>query len=401
VATVLDALSSAETVDLFKKYVIANYNRYPVNLVRGEGSVIWDSEGHRYLDFFPGWGCNLLGHCPPAVVQAVQEQVATLIHVPNTWLMDVQGRWAQMLSERSFGGQAFFCNSGAEANEAAIKLARLHSPPGKHKIITFEGGFHGRTLGALTATAQPKYHEGLGPLVAGFVYCPWNDLEAVTRLVDNETAAIMIEPIQGEGGVRIPSREFLAGLRRLCDQHGLLLIFDEVQTGCGRTGHWFSYQRFGVTPDIMTLAKSLCGGIAGGAMLARPEVAPSLRPGMHAATFGGNPIASRAGIATLEAIEQQGLLEGANQLERLFRDRFETLRQECDIIREVRACGVMIGIELSVEGAPVVKRCLEQRLLINCTQGRVIRLLPALNMTIEQAEEGCEILANAIRDLAG
>lgn len=399
-ATVLDALSSAETVDLFKKYVIANYNRYPVNLVRGEGSVIWDSEGHRYLDFFPGWGCNLLGHCPPAVVQAVQEQVATLIHVPNTWLMDVQGRWAQMLSERSFGGQAFFCNSGAEANEAAIKLARLHSPPGKHRIITFEGGFHGRTLGALTATAQPKYHEGLGPLVAGFVYCPWNDLEAVTRLVDNETAAIMIEPIQGEGGVRIPSREFLAGLRRLCDQHGLLLIFDEVQTGCGRTGHWFSYQRFGVTPDIMTLAKSLCGGIAGGAMLARPEVAPSLRPGMHAATFGGNPIASRAGIATLEAIEQQGLLEGANQLERLFRDRFETLRQECDIIREVRACGVMIGIELSVEGAPVVKRCLEQRLLINCTQGRVIRLLPALNLTLEQAEEGCEILANAIRDLA-
>jgi predicted acetylornithine/succinylornithine family transaminase len=401
VATVLDALSSAETVDLFKKYVIANYNRYPVNLVRGEGSLIWDSEGHRYLDFFPGWGCNLLGHCPPAVVQAVQEQVATLIHVPNTWLMDVQGRWAQMLSERSFGGQAFFCNSGAEANEAAIKLARLHSPPGKHKIITFEGGFHGRTLGALTATAQPKYHEGLGPLVAGFVYCPWNDLEAVTRLIDNDTAAIMIEPIQGEGGVRIPSREFLVGLRRLCDQHGLLLIFDEVQTGCGRTGHWFSYQRFGVTPDIMTLAKSLCGGIAGGAMIARPEIAPSLRPGMHAATFGGNPIASRAGIATLEAIEQQGLLEGANQLERLFRDRFEALRQECDIIREVRACGVMIGIELSVEGAPVVKRCLEQRLLINCTQGRVIRLLPALNITLEQAEEGCEILANAIRDLAG
>ncbi len=400
-ATVLDALSSAETVDLFKKYVIANYNRYPVNLVRGEGSFIWDSEGHRYLDFFPGWGCNLLGHCPPAVVQAVQEQVATLIHVPNTWLMDVQGRWAQMLSERSFGGQAFFCNSGAEANEAAIKLARLHSPPGRYKIITFEGGFHGRTLGALTATAQPKYHEGLGPLVAGFVYCPWNDLEAATRLVDNETAAILIEPIQGEGGVRIPSREFLAGLRRLCDQHGLLLIFDEVQTGCGRTGHWFSYQRFGVTPDILTLAKSLCGGIAGGAMLARPEVAPSLRPGMHAATFGGNPIASRAGIATLEAIEHQGLLEGAGHLERLFRDRFEALRQECDIIREVRACGVMIGIELAVEGAPVVKRCLEQRLLINCTQGRVIRLLPALNLTLEQAEEGCEILANAIRDLAG
>ncbi|MFO0816606.1 MAG: aspartate aminotransferase family protein [Pirellulales bacterium] len=399
-ATVLDSLTSAETVDLFKKYVIGNYNRYPVNLVRGEGSLVWDSEGQRYLDFFPGWGCNLLGHCPPAVVRAVQEQVATLIHVPNTWHMDVQGRWAQMLSERSFGGQAFFCNSGTEANEAAIKLARLHTPPEKYKIITFEGGFHGRTLGSLTATAQPKYHEGLGPLVAGFVYSPWGDLEAVGRLVDAETAAIMIEPIQGEGGVRIPTREFLAGLRKICDENNLLLIFDEVQTGCGRTGHWFGYQHFGVTPDIMTLAKALCGGIAGGAMLAKTEVAPSLRPGMHAATFGGNPIAARAGIATLEAIEQSGLLDGAKQLEQLFRDRFEALRKECELIREVRACGVMVGIELSVDGAPVVKKCLERHLLINCTQGRVIRLLPALNLTLEQAEEGCEILAGAIKELA-
>lgn len=399
-ATVLDSLSSADTVELFKKYVIGNYTRYPVNLVRGEGSFVWDSEGHRYLDFFPGWGCNLLGHCPPAVVQAVQEQVATLIHVPNTWLMDVQGRWAQMLSERSFGGQAFFCNSGTEANEAAIKLARLHSPPGKYKIITFEGGFHGRTLGSLTATAQPKYHEGLGPLVAGFVYAPWNDLDAVTRLVDDETAAIMIEPIQGEGGVRIPAPEFLRGLRQLCDDRGLLLMFDEVQTGCGRTGEWFGYQRFGVEPDILTLAKALCGGIAGGALLARTEIAPSLRPGMHAATFGGNPIAARAGIATLEAIEQGRLLASARQLEEFFRQRFQTLQRQCEVIRDVRACGVMVGIELSVEGAPVVKKCLERRLLVNCTQGRVIRLLPALNLSLEQAAEGCDILANAIQEMA-
>ncbi|MFO0870231.1 MAG: aspartate aminotransferase family protein [Pirellulales bacterium] len=399
-ATVLDSLSSADTVELFKKYVIGNYTRYPVNLVRGEGSFVWDSEGHRYLDFFPGWGCNLLGHCPPAVVQAVQEQVATLIHVPNTWLMDVQGRWAQMLSERSFGGQAFFCNSGTEANEAAIKLARLHSPPGKYKIITFEGGFHGRTLGSLTATAQPKYHEGLGPLVAGFVYAPWNDLDAVTRLVDDETAAIMIEPIQGEGGVRIPAPEFLRGLRQLCDDRGLLLMFDEVQTGCGRTGEWFGYQRFGVEPDILTLAKALCGGIAGGALLARTEIAPSLRPGMHAATFGGNPIAARAGIATLEAIEQGRLLASARQLEEFFRQRFQSLQRQCEVIRDVRACGVMVGIELSVEGAPVVKKCLERRLLVNCTQGRVIRLLPALNLSLEQTAEGCDILANAIQEMA-
>jgi acetylornithine/N-succinyldiaminopimelate aminotransferase len=393
-----DHITSADTVELFKKYVIGNYNRYPVNLVRGEGSLVWDAEGNRYLDLFPGWGCNLLGHCPAPVVRAVQEQVATLIHVPNTWHMDVQGRWAQMLSERSFGGQAFFCNSGAEANEAAIKLARLHGQ-GKYKIITFTGGFHGRTLGALTATAQPKYHEGLGPLVAGFQYAPYGDLEAAGKLVDNETCAVLVEPIQGEGGVQIPPAGFLQGLRKLCDERGLLLMFDEVQTGCGRTGDWFAYQRFGVTPDVMTLAKALCGGIAGGALLAKPEIAPSLRPGMHAATFGGNPIAARAGIATLEMIEQEGLLENAKQLGELFQSRFTALAKECDIVREVRVAGVMIGIELAVDGTPVVKECLNRRLLVNCTHSTVIRLLPAMNLTEEQAEEGCEILSDVIRKL--
>jgi len=391
-------LSSADTVELFKRYVIGNYNRYPVNLVRGEGSLVWDAEGNRYLDFFPGWGCNLLGHCPPHVVRAVQEQVATLIHVPNTWHMDVQGRWAQMLSERSFGGQAFFCNSGAEANEAAIKLARLHGK-GRYKIVTFSGGFHGRTLGALTATAQPKYHEGLGPLVAGFLYAPYGDLEATAKLIDDETCAILVEPIQGEGGVRIPPAGFLQGLRKLCDQKGLLLIFDEVQTGCGRTGDWFAYQHFGVTPDAMTLAKALCGGIAGGALLAKPEIAPALRPGMHAATFGGNPIAARAGIATLEMIEQDGLLENAKQLGNIFRERFTALAAECDVIREVRVAGVMVGLELAVDGTGVVKECLARKLLVNCTHSTVIRLLPAINLSEEQAEEGCAVLSDVIRQL--
>jgi predicted acetylornithine/succinylornithine family transaminase len=390
--------SSAEIIDLFKKHVVPNYARYPVALVRGEGSYVWDAEGNRYLDFFPGWGCNLLGHCPPQVVRAVQEQVATLIHVPNTWHMDVQGRWAQMLSERSFGGQAFFCNSGTEANEAAIKLARLHGQ-GRYKIITFTGGFHGRTLGALTATAQPKYHEGLGPLVAGFQYAPYGDLEATAKLIDDETCAILVEPIQGEGGVKIPPAGFLAGLRKLCDEHNLLLIFDEVQTGCGRTGHWFAYQHFGVTPDAMTLAKALCGGIAGGALLARPEIAPALRPGMHAATFGGNPIAARAGIATLETIEQEGLLDGTKQLGEFFRNRFQDLAEECDVIREIRVAGVMIGLELAIDGTAVVKECLARKLLVNCTHSTVIRLLPAMNLTEEQAEEGCAILADVIRRL--
>jgi acetylornithine/N-succinyldiaminopimelate aminotransferase len=393
-------LSSAETIDLFKQYVVPNYTRFPVSLVRGEGSHVWDAEGNRYLDFFPGWGCNLLGHCPPAVVEAVQEQVATLIHVPNTWYTPWQGQWAQALSERSFGGQAFFCNSGTEANEAAIKLARLHTPKERYKIITFTGGFHGRTLGSTAATAQPKYHEGLGPLMAGFVYAPFGDLAAVKKLIDRETAAIMIEPIQGEGGVNIPPPRFLAGLRELCDENELLLIFDEVQTGCGRTGEWFAYQHFGVTPDVMTLAKALCGGIAGGALLTKAEIAPSLRPGMHAATFGGNPIAARAGLAYIEAVENENLLDHSKQISEVFRQRLTQLQSQSNLIREVRILGAMIGVELTCEGAPIVKGCLERRLLINCTHNTVLRLLPALNIAEEQVHEGCDILAEVIKQQA-
>ncbi len=390
-------LGSPETMELFRQYVIPNYRRYPVALVRGEGSWVWDAEGNRYLDFFPGWGCNLLGHCPAPVVRAVQEQVARLIHVPNTWYTEAQGRWAEALSRRSFGGQAFFCNSGTEANEAAIKLVRLHTPKHRYKIITFEGGFHGRTLGSTSATAQAKYHEGLGPLMAGFVYAPFGDLEAVEALIDEETAGIMIEPIQGEGGVRIPPEGFLQGLRRLADEHGLLLVFDEVQTGCGRTGDWFAYQHFGVTPDVMTLAKAICGGVAGAAMLTTAEIAPSLRPGMHASTFGGNSIAACAGIATFDMIEKEGLLENARRISEVFRTRLEALAAECEIIREIRIVGVMIGIELSIDGAPLVKECMDRRLLINCTHQTVVRLLPAMNLTVEQANEGCDILAEVLK----
>ncbi|HUY32755.1 MAG TPA: aspartate aminotransferase family protein [Pirellulales bacterium] len=393
-----ETLSSADVIELFKRHVVPNYGRFPVCLVRGEGSYVWDAEGNRYLDLFPGWGCNLLGHCPEPVVRAVQEQVATLIHVPNTWYTEAQGLWAKALSERSFGGQAFFCNSGTEANEAAIKLARLHTPKQRYKIITFQGGFHGRTLGSTAATAQPKYHEGLGPLMAGFVYAPFGNLEAVRQLADDETAAIMVEPVQGEGGVNIAPDGFLPGLRELCDERELLLIFDEVQTGCGRTGHWFAYQHFGVTPDVMTLAKSLCGGIAGGAMLTTAEIAPSLRPGMHAATFGGNPIAARAGVAAIEMIERENLLENGRRLGEVFRARLTALANECELIREVRVLGVMIGVELATEGAAVVKACMDRKLLINCTHGTVLRLLPALNLTESQAHEACDLLAEVLRE---
>jgi acetylornithine/succinyldiaminopimelate/putrescine aminotransferase len=335
------------------------------------------------------------------VVEAVREQLGTLIHVPNTWYTEAQGRWAEALSERSFGGQAFFCNSGTEANEAAIKLVRLHAKRPRYKIITFEGGFHGRTLGSTSATAQPKYHEGLGPLMAGFVYAPFGDLDAVARLIDGETAAIMIEPIQGEGGVRVPPDGFLAGLRKLADEHGLPLVFDEVQTGCGRTGHWFAYQHFGVTPDVMTLSKAICGGLPGGAMLTRPEIAPSLRPGMHACTFGGNPIAAVAGLASIAMIEEQDLLENTLRIGQVFRARLEELQRQCEIIREVRVAGVMVGVELSIEGAATVRSCMERRLLVNCTHGTVIRLLPAMTLTEAQVHEGCDILAEVLKSQAG
>jgi acetylornithine/N-succinyldiaminopimelate aminotransferase len=394
-------LSSADTLKLFERYVVPNYNRFPITLARGEGSYVWDAEGNRYLDLFNGWGCNLLGHCPPSVVEAVREQLGQLIHVPNTWHTELQGRWAQALSERSFGGQAFFCNSGTEANEAAIKLARLHTPKQRYKIITFEGGFHGRTLGATSATAQPKYHEGLGPLMAGFVYAPFGDLDAVARLIDDETAAIMIEPIQGEGGVRIPPDGFLAGLRKLADDRELLLVFDEVQTGCGRTGDWFAYQGLGVTPDVMTLSKALCGGLAGGALLTTSEIAKSLRPGIHACTFGGNPIAACAGVAFVETVDREKLLPHVKRLGEIFRQRLQQIQQECGLIRDVRVRGVMIGIELSIEGAATVKACLERRLLVNCTHGTVIRLLPAMNLTEDQANEGCDILVDVLKKQAG
>ncbi len=399
--------SSQETIDQFSRYVIPNYRRYPVSLVRGEGSWIWDAEGHRYLDFFPGWGCNLLGHCPPRVVEAVREQVGQLIHVPNTWYMEPQGSFAQALSERSIGteeqpGQCFFCNSGAEANEAAIKLARAHGhAQGRYKILTTEGGFHGRTFAALTATAQPKYHVGFEPMVPGFVYVPYNDLDAMAAALDDETAAILVEPIQGEGGVNIPDPDYLPGLRKLCDERGVLLILDEVQTGMGRTGRWFAYQQYGgaAEPDVLTCAKALAGGVAAGVMIARPQVAAALKPGMHASTFGGNPIACRAGVATIETIEKEGLLERGLEIGERFRNQFEALAEELPRhIRGIRVKGVMIGLDLTFDATEVVSECMKRRLLINATHGHVVRLLPALTIDDDQIDEGCAILASVLRE---
>lgn len=392
--------SSADTISLFQQHVIPNYVRYPISLVHGEGSYVWDAEGKKYLDLFPGWGCGILGHCPPRVVKALQEQVAHLIHIPNTWYTEAQGRFAEALCSRSFG-QAFFCNSGAEANEAAFKLARVWgAPKGKFKIITFSNSFHGRTYATVTATAQPKYHEGIGPLMPGFDYAPLNDLEAAKRLVDKETVALMLEPVQGEGGINLPDEGYLASLRKIADDAGALLIFDEVQTCMGRTGTWFGYQQWGVQPDIFTMAKGLAGGVACGAMIAKTEIAAMLKPGKHASTFGGNPLAMAAGLATVETIEQDHLLENVKVMSARFREHFTKLQKEIPIIRELRIRGMMIGLDLTITGTPAVAKCMERGVLINCTHDTVIRLLPALNITAEQVDEGARVVCDVLREMA-
>ena len=397
-------MSTESTIAQFRKYVIGNYNRYPVVLARGAGSRVTDIDGNEYLDLFPGWGCGLIGHCPPKIVKMVSEQLATLIHVPNTWYTEAQGRLAEALCTRAtFECQAFFCNSGTEANEAAIKLARLNgrgTAPGggnRYKIITMLNGFHGRTMGALSATAQPKYHAGVEPMLPGFMYAPFGDLAAVERLIDGETIAVMLEPIQGEGGINLPPDGYLEGLRAICDKHKMLLICDEVQTGMGRTGKWYAHAHWDVEPDIVTLAKAVAGGVALGGLVAKPEVAAKLKPGTHAATFGGNPIACMASLATIETIEEEGLLERATVIERFFRDRFTALSHTSPIVQEVRARGAMIGIQLAVDGAPAVVECMKRKLLINCTHQTVIRLLPALNITDAELEEGAGILEEVLR----
>ena len=391
-------MTSQETIAIFDQYVIGNYRRFPVCLVSGEGSYVYDAEGKRYLDLFPGWGCNLIGHAPPRVVQAVSEQVSKLIHVPNTWYMEPQGLLAKALVERSkVDAQCFFCNSGTEANEAVIKLARLNGKPnGRYKIITMLNSFHGRTYGALSATAQPKYHKGVEPMLAGFQYAPFGDLDAATKLVDNETCAILIEPIQGEGGINLPPAGYLEGLRALCDQHGMMLIFDEVQTGMGRTGTWYAFQNYGVEPDALTLAKALAGGVACGGLLAKRKYAEKLVPGTHAATFGGNPIACAAALATIDTIEKDDLLPRAAQIGAAFQARFETMQKRTPLIQQIRVKGTMVGVELSIDGTPIVDACLKRQLLVNCTHGSVLRLLPALNLPDDALQTACDIIEEVL-----
>ena len=391
-------MTTQETIELFDKYVIANYGRLPRVIVKGEGCYLYDADGNKILDMFPGWAVSAIGHCHPKVVEALRKQAGELLHIDNTFYSEPQGQLAKLLSDRAFGGKCFFCNSGAEANEAALKLARLHTSEEKYKFITAEGSFHGRTFATMTATAQPKHHEGLLPLLPGFVYVPFNDIEALEAAFSDEVAAVMVEPIQGEGGINLADAEYLEAIRRLCDENGAVLIFDEVTTGIGRTGKWFGYQHFDVEPDIITMAKALGGGTAIGAMMAKEEVAASLVPGKHATTFGGNALVCAAGVAVIEAIEQENLLENANQLGRYTMDKLQQLKQKHSVIDSVRGVGLMIGVQLSSSGAEIVNKCLENGLRINCTQGTVLRFMPPMIATKSQIDQAIDILDDVLSE---
>jgi acetylornithine/N-succinyldiaminopimelate aminotransferase len=391
-------MNTQETIDLFDKYVIANYGRLPRVIVKGEGCYLFDGDGNKILDMFPGWAVSAIGHCHPKVVEALRKQAGELLHIDNTFYSEPQGKLAKLLSEHAFGGKCFFCNSGAEANEAALKLARLHTSQEKYKFITAEGSFHGRTFATMSATAQPKHHEGLLPLLPGFVYVPFNDIAALESAFSDEVAAVMVEPIQGEGGINIADKEYLQAIRRLCDESGAVMILDEVQTGMGRTGKWFAYQHYDVEPDIMTMAKALGGGVAIGAMMAKEEIAASLVPGKHASTFGGNALVCAAGVAVIEAIEEENLLQNAAELGQYIKDKLEKLKQKHSIIESVRSVGLMVGIQLNTSGTEIVNKCLEKGLRINCTQGTVLRFMPPMIATKDQIDQAVEILDTVLKE---
>ena len=380
---------------LYETYVLATYNRLPLCLVKGKGLKVWDLEGKEYLDFFSGWAVSGLGHCHPAVVRALTHQARKIIHIPNNYYGVRQAQLAQAIVKHSFPGRVFFCNSGAEAMEAAIKFARkFGSKTGRYEIITMHGSFHGRTLAALTATAQEKYQKGFEPFPEGFKYVPFNDFDALERAVGPKTIAIAFELVQGEGGINIADPEYVRKVRALCDRKNLVLIFDEVQTGMGRTGRWFAFQNYGVEPDLMTLAKSLGNGVPIGALVVNNKIKEEvLVPGTHASTYGGNPLVTAAALAVFKTIQKEKLLANAENMGAYLRSKLEALKaKHSSLIRDVRGIGLMLGVELSASGVEVVNRCRDHGLLINCTQERVLRIIPAITVTKRMIDRGVEIL---------
>ncbi len=393
-------MNNRDVAALTDKYVARTYARTPIALVKGKGTKVWDADGKEYLDFLAGIAVNSLGHCHPAIVRAIRQQSQKLLHVSNLYHTLPQAELARELCRHSFAERVFFCNSGAEANEAAIKLARrygLERLGGKYEIISAHNSFHGRTLATLTATGQEKIRAGYDPLPSGFRQVPYDDLGAIEEAIDEKkTAGILVEPIQAEGGVVVPGETYLRSLRELCDQRGILLILDEVQTGMGRTGKLFGYEHAGIKPDIITLAKALGGGLPLGAMLAREDIAASFGPGSHASTFGGNPVACSAGLVMMQMLIGGGVLTNCVQMGKHFMKGLEALTTKFSFIRQIRGKGLIIGVELDIEGNKIAESCMGEGLLLNCTAYKVLRFVPPLTIKKNEIDQGLDILEKVL-----
>jgi len=389
-------VNTKEITENGQQYVMNTYGRLPMALVKGEGVYVWDADGNRYLDFVAGLAVNSLGHCHPVVVQAIREQAGNLMHVSNMYWIEPQVALAKLLVENSALDKVFFCNSGAEANEGAIKLARKYARKylgnDKYEIITMEKSFHGRTLAAITATAQPKYQKDLDPLPEGFKYVPFNDIAALEKAVSPHTCAILMEPVQGEGGVNVADYDYMHKVKQLCVDKGLLLIFDEVQCGLARTGKLFAYEHYGIEPDIMTLAKAIAGGFPMGALLAKETVAECFQPGDHASTFGGNPLAAAAGCAAVSLLADRDFLAETVEKGRYFADKLESLKEKYSFVTDVRGKGLILGMGITADGGKIVESCRGKGLLINCVGSNVLRFLPPLIISFEDIDNAVKIL---------
>ena len=394
---------SQSWIDRGLTHVAKTYGRYPLVAASGKGCWLTDIDGKKYLDFLAGVAVNNLGHCHPEIVAALQDQAGKLLHCSNFFHIPQQIELAEILCEHSFGDRVFFCNSGAEANEAALKLARKYSLDNhgedRFEIITAEQSFHGRTMATISATNQEKICKGFGSLLPGFKYVPFGDIEAIKATISSKTCAIMLEPIQGEGGINIPPEGYLQAVRELCDQNELLLIFDEVQTGLGRTGKLFAYQHDGVEPDVMTLAKALAAGPPIGAMVAREKYATALGPGTHGSTFGGNPLLAAAGVAAMKVFLNGDVLENSVTMGDYLLTKLKQLQTKYPFVAQVRGRGLMIGMELTIEGGVIVKTALDRGLLINCTAGKILRFVPPLIVTRKEIDQMIKILDGIFKEL--
>lgn len=383
---------------LFEKYSLPTYTRVGPVFVKGRGSFLWDDKGRSYLDLFPGWGVSILGHCHPEIVKVIYQQAKRLIHLPNNLFFKEQVLLAREIVRRSFPSKVFFANSGAEGVEGAIKLSRLFGRGKRYEIITMKNSFHGRTLGALSATAQKKYKEPFKPLLAGFKEVPFNDFESFKKALSSKTVAVILELIQGEGGINIADKRYIKSLRDYCQKQRILFIVDEVQTGMGRTSKLFCYQNYSIVPDIMILSKGLGAGIPISAIVVKKELADIIKPGMHASTFGGSPLVSRVSRQVFKIIDEEKLLKNAEVMGKYLYQKLKNFKKNFPFIKEVRAMGLMAGIELNRDSYPIFLKCLEKGLIINSTHKTVLRIMPALNVTKDQLDQGLKILETVLKD---